>query len=306
MTVACVILAVIAALCTMSSLHYRRQIMHITEQIAFFNGHETNMLLTCDRNGGCLAKLTCELNTMLEQTTALRKRASDDEARVKETIINLSHDIRTPLTSIDGYFQLMSGSSDCKEQQKYARIVRGRIAALKNMLDELFMYARMANGDSEMNLAPCTLNSLLLNSLFGFYNDIKQRGIEPVISVPEQDIVIEGNEPALDRIFQNTIKNSLEHGREYLSVSLLRDGDAAKICFANDIDTQSDIDITKVFDRFYKADAARGRNSTGLGLSIVKELVERLNGSISCAVDESVFCITIEFCIAGAHRGNER
>lgn len=295
MAVACIILVVIAILGIGLSFYYRHQIKNVKSQISFLNQHETNMLITSDQKSGCVADLTDELNTLIEQTAALRKEIADSESHLKDTIINLSHDIRTPLTSMDGYFQLLLKSDDPEERQQYAAVISDRLSSLKEMLDELFTYAKLTNKAYEVELSPCAVNEILLSVLFSFYKDIKQRGIEPLVNVPEQDILIQGNEPALRRIFQNILKNCIEHGNNQLSVRLINSSDMVQIYFENDYQMQEPIDANKVFDRFYKADGARSKTSTGLGLSIAKELVERLNGFITGNVKNDIFTITITF-----------
>lgn len=295
MAVACIILVVIAILGIGLAFYYWHQIKNVKSQISFLNQHETNMLITSDQKSGCVAELTDELNTLIEQTAALRKEIADNESHLKDTIINLSHDIRTPLTSMDGYFQLLLKSDDPEERQQYAAVISDRLSSLKEMLDELFTYAKLTNKAYEVELSPCAVNEILLSVLFSFYKDIKQRGIEPLVNVPEQDIFIQGNEPALRRIFQNILKNCIEHGNNQLSVRLINTADTVQIYFENDYQTQEPIDANKVFDRFYKADGARSKTSTGLGLSIAKELVERLNGSITGNVKNDIFTITITF-----------
>ena len=295
MAVACIILVVIAILGIGLSFYYRHQIKNVKSQISFLNQHETNMLITSDQKSGCVADLTDELNTLIEQTAALRKEIADSESHLKDTIINLSHDIRTPLTSMDGYFQLLLKSDDPEERQQYAAVISDRLSSLKEMLDELFTYAKLTNKAYEVELSPCAVNEILLSVLFSFYKDIKQRGIEPLVNVPEQDIFIQGNEPALRRIFQNILKNCIEHGNNQLSVRLINSSDMVQIYFENDYQMQEPIDANKVFDRFYKADGARSKTSTGLGLSIAKELVERLNGSITGNVKNDIFTISITF-----------
>lgn len=295
MAVACIILVVIAILGIGLSFYYRHQIKNVKSQISFLNQHETNMLITSDQKSGCVADLTDELNTLIEQTAALRKEIADSESHLKDTIINLSHDIRTPLTSMDGYFQLLLKSDDPEERQQYAAVISDRLSSLKEMLDELFTYAKLTNKAYEVELSPCAVNEILLSVLFSFYKDIKQRDIEPLVNVPEQDIFIQGNEPALRRIFQNILKNCIEHGNNQLSVRLINSSDMVQIYFENDYQMQEPIDANKVFDRFYKADGARSKTSTGLGLSIAKELVERLNGSITGNVKNDIFTITITF-----------
>lgn len=295
MAVACIVMAVIATLGIGLAFYYRHQIKNVKSQISFLNQHETNMLITSDQKSGCVAELTDELNTLIEQTAALRKEIADNESHLKDTIINLSHDIRTPLTSMDGYFQLLLKSDDPEERQQYAAVISDRLSSLKEMLDELFTYAKLTNKAYEVELSPCAVNEILLSVLFSFYKDIKQRGIEPLIDIPEQDVFIQGSEPALRRIFQNILKNCIEHGNDKLYVRLINTTGTVQIFLENDYQTQEPIAADKVFDRFYKADKARSRTSTGLGLSIAKELVERLNGSITSVAQNGKFSILLTF-----------
>lgn len=295
MAVVCVILAIVAIVGLGMAVYYKQQIKSIVRQLSFLNRHETNMMLTGDYGTGCVADLIEELNTMIEQTAALRKESADSGMHIKDTIINLSHDIRTPLTSLDGYFQLLLRSGQPDEQQQYAAIINNRLLSLKEMLDELFTYAKLTNKSYEIEMATCHIKEILLSVIFGFYEDFTHSGIEPQIDLPESDIVVLANEAALRRVFQNILKNSMEHGKEKISVQSNLSDNNIQICFKNDYISSNAIDAEKVFDRFYKADDARSKTSTGLGLSIAKELVLRMNGSISAAIQDDIFTIEISF-----------
>lgn len=295
MAVVCILLAAAAVVGTGMAACYRRQIKSIAGQLSFLNHHETNMRITGDYGTGCAAALIEELNTMLDHAAALQKESADSEARMKDTIINLSHDIRTPLTSLDGYFQLLLRSGQPDEQQRYAAIISDRLQSLKELLDELFTYARLTGKSYEMELTACRIKEILLNVLFSFYEDFKRSGIEPEIDLLESDVVLMANEAALRRVFQNILKNGLVHGKEKISVRSALNGHNMEFCFQNDCAASSPIDAERVFDRFYKADDARSRASTGLGLSIAKELVLRMKGSISASVQDNIFTIKISF-----------
>ena len=256
--------------------------------------------------------LDAYLDEASAQAVSIREEIRPMEKRVKEIDRLLFHignfeankpvhakyaAIRTPLTSMDGYFQLLLKSDDPEERQQYAAVISDRLFSLKEMLDELFTYAKLTNKAYEIELSPCAVNEILLSVLFSFYKDIKQKAIEPFIDVPEQDVFIQGNEPALRRIFQNILKNCIEHGNKHLYVRLINNTDTIQISFENDYQAHEPIEASKVFDRFYKADEARSTTSTGLGLSIAKELVERLNGFITGNVINDTFTVSITFQI---------
>lgn len=295
MAIVYIMLGIAVAFSFGMAAYYRQQIKSIESQIAFLNHHETNMTITGDYGTGCVAGLIEQLNIMIAKTAELRKKSADNEAHIKDTIINLSHDIRTPLTSLGGYFQLLLKSEQADEQRQYAEIINNQLFSLKEILDELFTYAKISNKSYEIELVPCHIKETLLSVLFGFYNDFKHKGIEPQIDLPEGDIMVLSNEAALRRIFQNILKNSIEHGKSHLSIVLAASDNKVHICFENDYLASEPIDAEKVFERFYKADGARNRTSTGLGLSIAKELVQRLDGSIASDVQNDIFTISVIF-----------
>lgn len=297
MTGVCIVFAIAAIIGFGMAVHYRQQIKSITEQLSFLNQHETNMIITGAYGTGCVTDLIEQLNTMIDQTAALRKESADSELCIKDTIINLSHDIRTPLTSLEGYFQLFQRSEQPEEQQQYAAIINSRLLSLKEMLDELFTYAKLTNKTYDFELAPCHIKEILFRVVFSFYEDFKRGGMEPRIDIPEDDIIVLANEAALGRIFQNILKNSLEHGKKKISIQSVTEGSEVRFRFINDYIPTNPIDTEKIFDRFYKADDARSKASTGLGLSIAKELVLRMNGSISGTVCDDTFIIEISFPI---------
>ena len=116
-----------------------------------------------------------------------------------------------------------------------------------------------------------------------------------MISIPDSLIFIDGNEQALRRILQNVIKNGLDHGKNNIGIYLSEEKGSARLCIINEVENPDEIDVSQVFDRFYKADSARSKTSSGLGLSIAKELAERMNGSLCAYLDGDKFCIEAVF-----------
>ena len=137
--------------------------------------------------------------------------------------------------------------------------------------------------------------SLLKKVVFSYYEEWKQKEIEPMIQVAEEPIYINGNTQALQRVFQNIIKNALEHGGKEIKMLLYSEKEKVYISFGNWIENKEEIKVEQVFERFYKADVARSKNSTGLGLAIAKELVNKMNGTIQARIEENIFYIQISF-----------
>lgn len=276
-------------------ISYRRQIKSICRQLSFINKHNSNMLITQDINTSDINELTEHLNNLID----IQKKHKIDyqlkDARLKEVISNLSHDIRTPLTSLDGYFQLLAESEIQTDRKRYTAIIQNRISSLKEMLDELFTYTKLQNDSYDLEVIPHNINKLFCETIFSFYDDFKERNIEPDIEVTYEQIQVVCNEAAIKRVLQNIVKNVLEHGKNEIKISLKKEDNKAVIKFSNIYRDSETIDIDQIFDRFYKADKARSQTSTGLGLFIAKELTLKMEGNISASLENDIFTIVIEF-----------
>lgn len=274
---------------------YQRQVKDICRQLAFLKENESNMMITRDFASGGIGELTDLLNDFLIRQRAEKKKYLEKERMISDTYTNLSHDIRTPLTSLDGYFQLLEESREEEEQKRYLKIIQERIACLKEMLEELFTFARLKNDSYQMELSSCCINRVLKDTIFSYYEDWQNRGIEPELEIAEEQFYIMGNQPALRRVIQNVIKNGLDHGEKRIRIVLKREQNEIVLRIGNETAHPENIDVSQVFARFYKADEARSRTSTGLGLSIAKELVLRMNGRIEAELLGNEFGIMIAF-----------
>ena len=162
------------------------------------------------------------------------------------------------------------------------------------MLEELFTFTKLKNDSYKLELTDCCMNRILKEAVFSYYDEWKKQGICPDISITEEMLYISGNKQGLRRVIQNVIKNGLDHGEKNISIKLTREDNHALLKISNYTEHPENIDLSHVFERFYKADVARGRASTGLGLSIAKELVERMNGDISARIQGNDFIIEIK------------
>ena len=274
---------------------YQRQVRDICRQLSFLMKNDSNMLVTGDVGFGGLKELMEILNQLLMRRKKEHKKYLEKEQMISDTYTNLSHDIRTPLTSLDGYFQLLEQCEDAVEQKHYMDIIQERIHSLKEMLEELFLFTKLKNENYHMEMKQCCVNQILKQTIFSYYDEWTSKGIEPDIHITDELLYIEGNEAALQRIFQNIIKNALDHGRKGIGFSLEEKEGKALIRIWNEVQNTEKIDLEKVFERFYKADAARNKTSSGLGLSIAKELTQKMQGEISARMDGKLFCIECSF-----------
>lgn len=290
-----VILTVSVAVLIAVLVKIRAQLRDINEQLDFLCEKDTNMLLLTDTNMADIGRLKERINRFLEQWHRQREAAAKKEQMISDTYTNLSHDIRTPLTSLDGYFQLLKDETDKSAQEHYIDIIQERITSLKDMLEELFMFTKLKNDSFKLELSNCCVSRLLKQTVFSYYEEWKKQGIEPSLDICEDTIFITANAQALRRVFQNVIKNALVHGQNSICIQMKQINKMVHILVSNDVKNPDDIDVDKVFERFYKADEARSISSSGLGLSIAKELVERMGGSIEARLEGKRFVVEIQF-----------
>ncbi len=278
-------------------ISYRRQIKNICRQLAFISKHNSNMIVTQNINSTDITVLIEQINTLLECQKKQKIDYQIKDSNLKEIITNLSHDIRTPLTSLDGYFQLLVESDSKADRERYTAIIRSRIKSLKEMLDELFTYTKLQNDSYKLDVMPQNINKLFCNTIFSFYDDFKESNIVPEIQITDEQLSVICNEAAIKRVLQNIIKNGLEHSENHIEISLQKVDGKAIIKFRNRYSNSESIDIDLIFDRFYKADKARSRTSTGLGLAIAKGLVIKMGGEISANLVDNMFQIVVEFAV---------
>ena len=274
---------------------YQRQVKDICRQLAFLMKHDSNMLIHREFGLGGIGMLSDRLNDLLELRRKEKQYYQEKETLIADTYTNLSHDIRTPLTSLDGYFQLMEACENVEEQRRYLNIIHERIHSLNEMLEELFMFTKLKNESYRLELTSCCINRILKETVFSYYDDWVRREIQPDIQITEEQLYIDGNKQGLSRIIQNVIKNGLDHGEKKIRIVLKREQNRAVLRISNQVIASEQIDIEHVFDRFYKADAARSKTSTGLGLSIAREFVRRMNGEIGAKIEENEFIVEMSF-----------
>ena len=293
-----IIIGILAGIIILQSIiiwKYQRQVKDICRQLAFLMKHDSNMLIHREFGLGGIGMLSDRLNDLLELRRKEKRYYQEKETLIADTYTNLSHDIRTPLTSLDGYFQLMEACENVEEQRRYLNIIHERIHSLNEMLEELFMFTKLKNESYSLELTPCCINRILKETVFSYYDDWVRREIQPDIQITEEQLYIDGNKQGLSRIIQNVIKNGLDHGEKKIRIVLKREQNQAVLRISNQVTASEQIDIEHVFDRFYKADAARSKTSTGLGLSIAREFVRRMNGEIGAKIEENEFIVEMSF-----------
>lgn len=236
---------------------------------------DTNTLISVSSGDRSVKKLASKINRQLQSLRKERLKLRHGDAELKSAVTNISHDLRTPLTAVCGYLDLMEQEPLTEESSRYLAIIRERTNSMRTLTQELFNYSVISASEDEAEKKEVSLNDVLEQSLVGFYGVFSQRGIEPEIEMPEEAVIRLSDESSLRRIFDNILSNAAKYSDGDLKVKLTKDGEVSFENSAKDLDR---VKTERLFDRFFTVQTASG--STGLGLSIAKLLTEKLGGSI--------------------------
>ncbi len=251
-------------------------------------GQDTNTLLSLPCRDRELRRLASALNQELRALRQERLRYQQGDKELKEAVVNISHDLRTPLTAISGYLQLLQGQDLPPDTQRYLEQIGGRTQAMKRLTEELFRYSVVV---SEENLArePVDLRRAVEEALLSFYGALEGRGIEPQVRLPEEKVERLLDPAAVNRVLGNILTNALKYSAGDLEVTLEESG---RLTFSNSAPGLDPVAAGRLFDRFYTVEAAR--NSTGLGLSIAKELTQRMGGEMGAELHNGRLTVWLE------------
>ena len=236
---------------------------------------DTNTLIDISTRDPYMRKLAADINTQLRLLRKERHRYQQGDLELKEAVTNISHDLRTPLTAICGYLDLLEREENSENTTRYLSLIGNRVDAMKQLTEELFRYSVILS-TGELVLEPVCVNGVLEESIAAFYAALTSRDIQPEIRITETRIERQLNREALGRVFSNILNNALKYSDGDLEIFLHDDGE---IIFSNTASRLNEVQVGKLFDRFFTVEAAR--NSNGLGLAISKTLIEQMGGDIS-------------------------
>ncbi|NMM63731.1 HAMP domain-containing histidine kinase [Clostridium sp. P21] len=267
---------------TKKEMMYLDEITETVQNISE-NNLESNIPIKTSDEFGNLAET---INNMSSKLNTLIKEERNWERSKNELITNVSHDLRTPLTSVLGYLELISNQkyADDVQLQHYVDIAYTKCTNLKGLIDDLFEYSKLNNKELKINKTKIKINELLEQVVLGFIPVFKEASMDYKISSSNNNIFVEADPVLMARLFDNLINNAIKYGKEgkYLNIELLSEGHEAIVRIMNYGETIPKEDLPYIFERLYRAEKSRSSNKSGsgLGLAIVKSIIDIHNGKI--------------------------
>ena len=250
---------------------------------------DTNTLIDISSADQNMRRLANSINRELRKLREARRRFEQGDLELKNAVTNISHDLRTPLTAICGYLDLLETEEKNERVEQYLRIIRNRAELLTQLTEELFRYSVIISAENSGTREPVNVGGVLEESVASFYTALRERNIVPEIRIPETKVIRTLDRSALVRVFSNLLNNAVKYSDGDLDITLSENG---TVIFSNTAPGLNEVQVGRLFDRFYTVEAAR--KSTGLGLAIARTLVEQMNGTISAGYENGRLSITIE------------
>ena len=273
---------------------YKREFRRINKQITENVDEYANIKTkSVDKD---IENLVESINLIFDSRQKIVAEKNKNEEKIRESISNMSHDLRTPLTSIMGYLQMIkSEKSSEADKKEYMDIVEKRTKSLQQLISSFYDLSRMEGNEYNFNYKKVNLSSILCENIAVFYNDFRNNNIEPIIEIDENVKDIISDDGAINRIFSNLITNMIKHGENFVKITLRQENDVIITEFINKATRLTQENVDKLFDRFYTVDNSRSDKNTGLGLYITKILVEKLGHKIDAELKENLLSIKIEW-----------
>ena len=284
----------VLALCVLTLMIYllilRSSIREVAEELEEKLRTDTNTLISISTGDSSVQLLASRINAQLQALRKERLKLQTGNDELTTAVTNISHDLRTPLTAICGYLDLLEQEPQSEKSGRYLAVIRERTDAMCSLTEELFRYSVITATADELDMQAVRLNDILEQSLAGFYGALSARGITPEIRMPKAAVIRKLDAAALRRIFDNILSNAVKYSDGDLTIRLRPDG---SVTFSNRASSLSRVQAERLFDRFYTVETAR--NSTGLGLSIAKLLTEKMGGTITAEYESGHLQICIAF-----------
>lgn len=286
----CILLALAVLLLVWKLVLLRRSADALREGMQERLEEDTNTLLSIPSRDGAMCRLAADLNVQLRRLRMERRRHQNGDRELKDAVTNISHDLRTPLTAICGYLDLLEGEEKSAAAARYLALIRGRTDHLRELTEEFFRTSALLASREADEREEVSLSGAMEEALAAWYGAFSAKGILPEVELPEEPVVRRLNREALSRILSNILSNAAKYSPGDLRVTLSKDG---TMTFSNAAPALTAVLAQRLFDRYFTVET--GREAVGLGLAIARQLAERMGGAVTADWQGGVLTVRLQF-----------
>lgn len=247
-----------------------------------------------EENDNVLANTIGAINRMVDNYERKLRRVSEMEQNIRQSISGITHDIRTPLTSLTGYLQLLSKEASPDKQREYLDTIFNSVGMLRDLTENFYELARLDLEEDTFSIQNLNLEHIAGECFLSFYENFAQKNIELNIEDAKIPPIVLADTVSLRRVLCNIIQNLLRYAKETVSVSFSEEDGYFAVTIGNETDSLIPDDINRVFERFYTADPSRSNQSMGLGLYISQKLIAGMGGSIVAYKENLKFYVMVK------------
>jgi len=276
-------------------IQLKKQIRNLSNQMKRLACGDTGKMLDISLIDKDLERLAGTLNQYNGKQKQTVSSALRHEEHLKESIANISHDLRTPLTVILGHLQLLKKENMQIEQKRRIETVLNKAERMKALIATFYELSVLDAEQTTPQKEKFNFSNLLMNLITENSLALEHENIHLEINLPDHSVFLCSDKSMIERILQNLLTNAIRYSSGTIEIVLIQEANN-KIMFSvkNSVNNVAEIDTSRLFERFYTADKSRHKGSTGLGLAVVKLLTEKLGGSISAKLQKDTFIVTLE------------
>lgn len=287
-----VLLMISVSIIFMYLLEIRKMTSQLEEIIENFG---TNELVRTNTHNKSMDQFIKAINRLIHQFKQDQQQKEKRELELKQEITNISHDLRTPLTSIKGFSELLQDPALSDEERKESlSIIQKKIDSLTMMVDLFYELSQMNSSDYHLVMEEQNLNQIMIDIMLMFYNDFEEKGLNVQVNEEHVPSVL-ADKKAANRIVINIIQNALHYAKSTVTIILSEESEYIRLSVSNDIHEFNEAELHRIFDRTFRLDTSRSGGQLGLGLHIVKQLIQKQGGKVISNVQNNEFRMDVLF-----------
>lgn len=247
---------------------------------------DENQIIKQEEPNKELENLLATINDSLKAIRSERIIYEKREKEFQKQIENISHDLRTPLTSILGYLKILDQSGLEQEDKEALAIIQRKAYLLQRLISQFYDFSRLTSEDYVLVMEQIDIARLLRETVIDYYQELSVNNLQIDLDIPEHPILVEANSNAMERVFLNLLQNACRYAESELNIGIEQSKDEVTVSFENNVTDFSEDDLNSIFERFYMRDNARSDGASGLGLTIAKHLVEKMHGMLEAELKD--------------------